>query len=72
MRTKSVSLNFRATPGLKQAVERIAEAQGLKPGAWMHAVVEKAVEGGVVVRQHVSYEVIEPKTVLPKAENGKA
>ena len=72
MRTKTVALNFRATPELKRAVARMAEAQGLKPGAWMHAVVEKAVAGGLVVRQHVSYEVIEPKTVLPKAENGKA
>ncbi len=71
MRTKTVALNFRATPELKQAVERAAKAQGLKPGAWMHAVVEKAVTGGVLVRQHVSYEVIEPKTTLRAAEPAK-
>jgi hypothetical protein len=72
VRTKTVALNFRATPELKQAVEGMAKAQGLKPGAWMHAVVQNAVAGGFVVRQHVSYEVIEPKTVLPKAGTGKA
>lgn len=60
MRVKTTNLAFRATPELKQAVERAAKAQGLKPGAWMHAVVEKAVIGGVLVRQHVTYEVFEP------------
>jgi hypothetical protein len=71
MRRKTTHLIFRATPELKRAVERAAESQGLKAGEWMHAVIERAVTGGVMVRQHVTYEVIEPKTALPKAGNGK-
>jgi hypothetical protein len=68
MRTKSSHLAFRATPQLKADVEAAAAAQGLKAGEWMHAVVEKAVNRGVMVRQHVTYEVIEPKPVLRVAE----
>jgi hypothetical protein len=37
----------------------------------MHAVIERAVTGGVTVRQHVTYEVIEPKITLKAAESGK-
>jgi len=64
-------MNFRATPELKQAVERAAAAQGLKAGEWMHAVIEKAITGGVLVRQHVTYEVLEPNTTLRAAESAK-
>ncbi len=71
VRRKTTHLIFRATPELKQAVERAAEAQGLKAGEWMHAVIERAVTGGVMVRQHVTYEVIEPKITLKAAESGK-
>jgi hypothetical protein len=71
MRRKTTHLIFRATPELKRAVERAAEAQGLKSGEWMHAVIEKAVTGGVMVRQHVTYEVIEPNPTLKAAESGK-
>ena len=71
VRRKTTHLVFRATPELKHAVERAAEAQGLKSGEWMHAVIEKAVTGGVMVRQHVTYEVIEPKPILTAAESGK-
>ena len=72
MRTKSSHLAFRATPQLKADVEAAAKAQGLKAGEWMHAVIEKAVNGGVLVRQHVTYEVIEPKPLLRVAEKRKA
>jgi uncharacterized protein (DUF1778 family) len=72
MRRKTTHLIFRATPELKHAVERAAEAQGLKSGEWMHAVIEKAVTGGVMVRQHVTYEVFEPKPALRVAEKRKA
>lgn len=58
---KASHLAFRATPALKKGVERVAKAQGLKAGEWMHAVVEKAIKDGVLVRQQVSYEVVEPK-----------
>ena len=72
MRRKTTHLAFRATPELKHAVEQAAEAQGLKAGEWMHAVIAKAVTGGVMVRQHVTYEVIEPKPILRVAEKRKA
>jgi hypothetical protein len=71
VRVKTTNLAFRATPELKEAVERAAKAQGLKPGAWMHAVIEKAITGGVMVRQHVTYEVLEPKITLRAAESAK-
>ncbi len=71
VRRKTSYLAFRATPELKEAVERAAKAQGLKAGEWMHAVIERAVTGGVMVRQHVTYEVIEPKITLKAAESAK-
>jgi hypothetical protein len=46
---------------LKKDVESVAKSQGLKSGEWIHAVIEKAIKGGVVVRQQVSYEVVEAK-----------
>lgn len=71
MRAKSSYLGFRTTPEVKEAIERIAKAQGLSAGQWMHAVVEKAVKSNVLVRQQVTYEVIEPKTTLRAAESAK-
>jgi hypothetical protein len=72
MRRKTTHLIFRATPELKRAVERAAESQGLKAGEWMHAVIERAVTGGVMVRQHVTYEVIEPNPALKAVKSGQA
>jgi hypothetical protein len=46
---------------LKKDVESVAKSQGLTSGEWVNAVIEKAVKGGVVVRQQVSYEVVEAK-----------
>jgi uncharacterized protein (DUF1778 family) len=71
VRKKTTHLAFRATPALKDAVDRAAKAQGLKAGEWMHAVIERAVTGGVMVRQHVTYEVIEPKPTARAAESAK-
>lgn len=71
MRSKTSYLGFRATPEVKEAVERAAKAQGLSAGEWMHAVIEKAIKGGVLVRQQVTYEVLEPKTTLRAAESAK-
>lgn len=71
MRSKTSYLGFRATPEVKEAVERAAKAQGLSAGEWMHAVIEKAIKGGVLVRQQVTYEVLEPKTILRAAEAAK-
>lgn len=71
MRHKTSHIGFRATPELKDAVKRAAKAQGLKAGEWIHAVVEKAIKGGVMVRQQVTYEVLEPKTTLHAAESAK-
>ena len=71
VRVKTSHIGFRATPELKDAVERAAKAQGLKAGEWIHAVVEKAIKGGVMVRQQTTYEVIEPKPTLRAAEPAK-
>ena len=71
MRSKTSYLGFRTTPEVKEAIERAAKAQGLSAGQWMHAVVEKAVKNNVLVREHTTYEVIEPKTTLRAAESAK-
>ena len=68
MRSKTSYLGFRATPAIKNAVERAAEAQGLSAGEWMHAVIDKAIKAGVLVRQQVTYEVVEPNAPPPKTE----
>jgi hypothetical protein len=60
-RLKAGPLALRAKPSLKQAVESVAHAQGLRSDEWIHAVIEKAIKDGVMVRQQVSYEVVEPK-----------
>jgi hypothetical protein len=66
MRLKTTHLIFRATPALKKDVEKVARSQGLKSGEWMHAVIEKAIKDGVMVRQQVSYEVFEAAARPPR------
>jgi hypothetical protein len=66
MRLKTTHLIFRATPALKKDVENVAKSQGLKSGEWMHAVIEKAIKDGVMVRQQVSYEVFEATARPPR------
>jgi hypothetical protein len=48
-------------PAIKKEVESVAKSQGLTSAEWMHAVIAKAIKDGVMVRQQVSYEVVEAK-----------
>jgi hypothetical protein len=51
---------------LKTDVESVAKSQGLTSAEWVNAVVEKAIKSGVVVRQQVSYEIVEAKDGLQR------
>lgn len=69
---KTLSIGCAVEPAFAERVRAAAKSCDLTVSEWVRGVLEKAIQSGVQVRRHTTYEVIEPaKPLLKVAERGK-